>query len=289
MPRKRSSMVYYAMLGPVIVAVAVLFGYPLAKVFQLSFLQYTPGLPIEFIGLRNYVDSFTDPIFLATIRRTFIYTGGVVLANFWIGIGLALLTYEKFKGVKLLRTIIILPMVFIPSAASIVWVLMYNEKIGIINHLLSAIGLESYAFLSDPTSALIGVMITDIWAWTPFMYLILLAGLQNLPSELVEAARIDGASSTKIFWSITLPFMQPVIAVAVLIKLLDTFRTFPYLWIMTRGGPGDTTHVLSTLAFKKAFVTFEFGLSSTYGVITLLLAMAIGIPLTYILIWRRVR
>lgn len=289
MLRRSTSFFYYIMLGPAIIALILVFGYPIIKVLQLSFLQYTPGLELKFIGFQNYLRSFTDPIFLATIIRTFVYTGGVVLANFWIGIGLALLTYENFKGVKLLRTIIILPMVFIPSAASIIWVLAYNEKIGIINHLLEAMGYGRFAFLSDPTIALLSVMITDIWAWTPFMYLILLAGLQSLPNELFEAARIDGASGARIFWLITLPLMQPVIAVAVLIKTLDTFRTFPYLWIMTRGGPGDTTHVLSTLAFKKAFVTFEFGLSSTYGVITLMLAMTLGIPLTYVLIWRRVR
>ena len=165
----------------------------------------------------------------------------VVTANFVIGMTLALLTYKEARGVRVLRLIYTLPMMFIPSATAITWALLYNEEFGLINHFLKLFGVTPRMWLAQGSTGFIAVMITDIWGWVPFMYLILLAGLQSLPNEPMEAAKIDGAGSWKTFWYVTLPMLKPTIAIGITLKTMGVFKTFEYIWIMTKGGPGDET------------------------------------------------
>jgi multiple sugar transport system permease protein len=257
----------------------VLFLYPLVNVFHLGFYKYHPVFGKSFIGLNNYKDIFIDSTFLFTIFRTFLYAAGCVTVSFCIGMGYALLTAKPFKGVKIIRTVFIAPMLFIPAGAALVWALCYNEQVGIINHVLSLFGFQRKMWLAYPKTGFIATMIADIWGWTPFVYLILLAGLQSLPSEPYEAAKIDGASSLQQFLYLTLPLMRPVIAVAVIIKTMDSFRAFVYIWIMTRGGPGNSTQVLSTLIYQELFLRFNYGMGSAMAVVSFLLALVIALSL----------
>lgn len=271
--------IYSLMIIPVLVAVALFFVYPLVRVFYLGFFRASPVYGTKFVGFGNYIQIFADRAFILTIVRNLVYVGVVVGANFLIGMGFALLTYKEVRGVKILRIILIVPMLFIPAAAAITWALLYDEEIGLINHFLKFIGLGSRMWLASGKTGFPAVMITDVWAWTPFVYLILLAGLQSLPQEPFEAAEIDGASSLQKFCYVTLPMMKPAVTVAIIMKSLDTFRTFVYMWIMTRGGPGDSTQVLSTLIFAKAFRHFRYGIGSSMGVITVLLAFVLAFTL----------
>jgi multiple sugar transport system permease protein len=177
----------------------------------------------------------------------------------------------------MLRVILILPILFIPAAAGMTWALLYDGEVGLINHFLRSIGLKPKMWLASGSTGFPAVMITDIWAWTPFSYLILLAGLQSLPTEPFEAAEVDGASSLQRFWHLTLPMMKPIIAIVTVIRSLHTFRTFVFIWTMTRGGPGDSTQVMSTLIFVRAFRNFRYGLGSTMAVITLLIAVVLSL------------
>lgn len=268
---------YTFMIVPALIVASVLFFYPVIRTFYLSLYEYSPVFNVDrFNGLNNYFQIFNGSTFRLTILRTIIYTIGVVGADFLIGMGFALLTYKRFKGVKIVRTILTIPMLFIPAAAGITWTLLYNEDIGVINIFLRSIGLKGKMWLAFSNSALPAIMITDIWAWTPFMYLILLAGLQSLPLSPFEAAKVEGASSFQRFWYLTLPMLKPVITIGIIIKSLDTFRTFVYVWVMTRGGPGDASQVLSTLIYRKIFMDFNFGFGSSMAVVAFIFAFIIA-------------
>ncbi|MFQ6066337.1 MAG: carbohydrate ABC transporter permease [bacterium] len=276
--------VYLLMVIPLLVVIAIFFVYPLTQIFYLSFYEYTPLVEKKFLGFGAYARVLSDEVFIATILRSLIFVGVTVGANLMIGMGFALLTYKEVPGVKLLRTILIIPMLFIPAASAITWSLLYNEQIGLINHFLKAIGIRPREWLAHGSTAFPAVMVADIWGWLPFVYLILLAGLQSLPTECFEAADIDGASAWQKFWHVTLPMMEPIIAIATILKSLDAFRTFVYMWVMTRGGPGDSTQVLSTLIFSKAFRLFKYGSGSTMAAITW--AMAFVMSLAFLLVFR---
>jgi len=259
------------MLIPLIVVVSIIFVYPLFRVIYLSFFDYHPVFGKEFVGLQTYRELMVDNLFLTTILRTFIYVIVVVLSNLIIGMVYSMLTYRLHKGVKLLRLILIVPILLMPPVTASTWMLLYNEQFGLINHILGAIGFPAVMWLSSSRTAFPAVMVTDIWGWIPFVYLILLAGMQSLPTEPFEAAELDGASSTQKFIYLMLPMMKPVLATATIIKCLDTYKTFSFVWIMTKGGPGYSSHVLGTLVFQKAFSSFQYGLGSTMAIVMILI------------------
>lgn len=279
---KKGILFYYLMIVPAAVVTGIVFIYPLGQTFYLSFFSYGPIYGKKFLGLTAYFRVLSDQTFIATVIRSLIYTGGVVSANLVIGMGYALLTYKAGKAIKMLRVILILPMLFMPAAAGITWVMLYNEDVGLINLFLESIGLKKGMWLAWGKTGFPAVMITDIWAWTPFVYLILLAGLESLPLEPLEAAEVDGASSRQKLWYVIIPMMRPVIAVAAVIKSIDTFRTFAYIWVMTRGGPGDSTQVISTLIFSRSFRRYQFGLGSTMAVISILIVLVLFLILAFI-------
>jgi multiple sugar transport system permease protein len=268
---------FILMLIPLVIVVSVIFVYPLLDTFWLSFFEFKTGRGLVLVWTNNFNDLFSDPVFFWTIVRTFAYMIGVVAINFALGMGFALLTYKPFRGVSLLRTIILLPMLFIPAAAAVIWALLYDPLFGLINHILEAIGLNAVAFLGMTSTAMPAVMITDIWGWTPFVYLIIVAGLQGLPVAPFEAAEIDGASSFQKFRRLTIPMLRPVLLIAVLIKAIDTFRAFDYVWIMTGGGPGDNSMLLTPLAYRAAFMEVQFGHGSAIAVVFFLLSLALTV------------
>jgi len=273
---------FILMLIPIVILVLVIFVYPLLETFRLSFFEFKAGRGLVFVGTSNFNDLSSDPVFFSTIVRTFAYMVGVVAVNFGLGMGFALLTYKPFKGVSLLRTIILLPMLFIPASAAVIWALLYDPLFGLINHILEAIGLNAVAFLGVTSTAMPAVMVTDIWGWTPFVYLIIVAGLQGLPAAPFEAAEIDGASSFQKFRRLTIPMLRPVLLIAVLIKAIDTFRAFDYIWIMTGGGPGDASMLLTPLAYRAAFSMVQFGHGSAIAAVFFLLSLALTVPFLWV-------
>lgn len=263
------------MLIPPMIFLALLYFYPLGMTFYYSFTNFSV-FSYDFVGLYNYVKMFSTPLLLETIVRTFGYMAFVIFCNFWLGMALALITYREFRGSKILRAIFLSPMLFIPAASADIWILMYDKRYGLINHFLEVLGFSRRMFLAEPAIALWCVMIADIWAWTPFMYIILLAGLQTIPKEPLEAAELDGASPVRKFFYVTLPLMKPVVAVGLVIKALDTFKTFTYVWVMTAGGPGYSTMVLTPLIFKVSFEQFKFGYGAAHAVIAFLCSLVLA-------------
>jgi ABC-type sugar transport system permease subunit len=271
-----------ALLALPFLYIAVFFAYPIYKVVALSLRDFQLAFGTdEWVGLGNYRELLADGETWRTIGRTLLYTAICVSVSFGLGLGMALLTvaiadaFAERYG-RLFRHIAIAPMIFIPAAAGVMWAFAYTQHYGWVNHLLLALGLPAYPWLVSDAAFFL-VMVTDIWGWTPFMYLILLAAIQSLPQEPIEAARVDGANAWQVFRHVTFPLLKPVIAIALTIKTLDTYRAFDYLWIMTKGGPGTSSTTLNLATYKTAFQNLDFGKASALAVITMIFPLAVMI------------
>lgn len=275
----RNRLVVGAMLALPFAYLLVFYAYPIGSVAWMSLRQIEPAYGTDdFVGLENFREIFAGEGW-RTVLRTFLYTGVCVAASFVLGLAYALLTVaveEAFsrRAASLLRAVIVMPMIFIPAAAGVMWFFAYTEHYGWVNHLLSAVGLPTYPWLVS-RGAFWLVMLTDVWGWTPFMYLILLAGLQTLPREPLEAARVDGCGALQTFRHVVMPLLRPVIVIALTIKTLDTYRAFDYLWIMTQGGPGTSSTTLTVATYKTAFMDLQLGKASAYGLVTMIFPLVL--------------
>ncbi|HEX2885335.1 sugar ABC transporter permease [Vineibacter terrae] len=273
-----------ALLALPFIYVGVFYAYPIYKVVALSLRDYQIAYGIDdWVGFDNYATLLSDAETWLTIARTLLYTAICVSVSFGLGLGMALLTvaladaFAERYG-RIFRHIVIAPMIFVPAAAGVMWAFAYTEHYGWVNHILLALGLPAYPWLVSDAAFFL-VMVTDIWGWTPFIYLILLAALQSLPQEPIEAARVDGANAWQVFRYVTFPLLKPVIVIALTIKTLDTYRAFDYLWIMTKGGPGTSSTTLNLATYKTAFQSLTFGNASALAVITMIFPLAVMILL----------
>ena len=227
-----------------------------------------------FVGLKNFISIFVnDPLFVSAFQATFVFLIGTVVAEMVLGLVIALLLNREFHGQGIIRSIVMLPLMTTPVVIGLIWRFMYNPDRGMVNYLLSLAHITGLDWLGRPQTAMYAVMIADIWEWTPFVALILLAALQSLPAEPFEAARIDGASGWQSFRYVTIPLIQPALLVAFLIRLMDSFKTFDLIYVLTLGGPGVTTQVLSLYTYKYGFKFFQMGYASALSYIMLILVI----------------
>lgn len=282
--KQRTRIAANVALIPSLVILAVTFVAPIIYAFFISFRDYNISRGVnEFIGIGNYIKLFSDTSFFHAIGRNLIYVVLTVGINFILGFIMAFVVNIKLKGSNLLSVILIFPMVLMPAAAAVLWRFMYNETFGIVNHVLGLFGVAGRSWLASPNTALYSVILTDIWAWTPWMFLVLLAGMKSVPNDPIEAARIDGASSISLFRYITLPLMRPIILIALTLKTIDTFKAFDYLWIMTRGGPGEASHIISSYVYWKAFSVLNFGYGSAMAIISLFILLIISLAYVFVI------
>ena len=286
--KSSQNRVYIYLTIPALIVILVLLIAPIINGIKISLTNYDLLRQTnDFIGLRNYIKALSDSSFYLALLRNIIYVIIVVSFNFLIGFGMAYVCAQKFFGNKLIRFIIILPMLLIPASAAVLWKFMYNYDIGVINILLEFLHIPRVEWLINPNLALFSVIITDIWAWTPWMFLILLAGLENLNKETIEAARIDGASGFSFIRLVVWPMMAPVISVAISLKAIETFRTFDYVWVMTMGGPGNSSDILSTFIYKSAFKNMKYGYASALSIIVLIIMVVLSFYLVRNFVVRR--
>lgn len=234
-----------------------------------------------FVGLRNYLEVIKDINFVQVLIRTFLFMIVAVLLQLILGLGLAIFFDGKLLIKEKLKTLIILPMITAPVVVGLIWYILYSDNIGPINYLLSTIGLPRISWLSNPSTALYSIIIADVWQWTPFTFLLLLTGLQNIPPEVIEAAKIDGCSSLKMFRYITLPMIRITILTTVILRSLDAFVELPKIYVMTGGGPGGNTEIISLLVYKTVFRSYRLG----YGATMVIIALAITSGLYGIYLW----
>jgi len=282
------NLVPYLLLGGAVAVLFVLTIYPLIFSLALSFHKWSltkPG-PWRFVGLLNYVSIATNPVFWQIILNTSIFTFSAVGLQFTIGLGLALLFSREIRGQNVLRSIVVLPMMVPPILVGLIWLFMYKRDFGIINYMLGLLKIEPVAWLSKPLSAMPAVILADTWQWTPFMFLLLLAGLRSLPKEIYESSQIDGASSWQIFRYVSLPLLKPIISIAIIIRFMDAFRVFDKIFQLTGGGPGVATETISLYIYRNGFRYFNMGYAAALSYLAVI--MIIAFSMIYIGVLRRV-
>ena len=266
-------------IGPAFLVLIIILIYPLGYSFWLSFHEWTlrgfvNGVP--WVGLENYASLFTNPDFMTSLRITFTFVICAISVEFILGMGLALLLNQSLRGEGLIRSAILLPMMCTNVVVGLTWRLLFNYQFGIINYYIALAGLTPVEWLSSPSLAMLSVVIVDVWNTTSFVALMLLAGLQSLPDEPFEAARIDGASRWQTFIYLTLPLLRQTILVALLWRLIDTFRVFDVVYLLTAGGPARATEVVSIYVYNYGFKSFNLGYASaaSYGMILIMIVIA---------------
>ena len=255
------------LLAPTMVIMTVVGIFPLIHSLYISLTGYRPTNPDKFqgfVGLENYTTALSDPQFLYSLFLSLAFTALSVGTSLVLAVLLALLFNQRLPGFTLLRTVIIIPMLITPIAVGITWRIMMMPDLGVLNYLLSLLGIPPMAWASAKSSALASVLLVDIWQWTPFMFLIIFAGISALPKSPFEAAAIDGASPAQTFFSVTLPMLKPVIVIAALLRIVDAMRTYDTVYIITRGGPDFATDLPSIFLQRVNFRFFSLG----YGAAT---------------------
>lgn len=284
--RLRSQFAAWAFLTPVAIYLVVFYAYPLYTNLDLSFRDYTLRSFIsgeaEFAGFANYVDVLTDKTFGTALWNTVLFTGLSLLFQFAIGLALAVFFYRTFPLSVVLRSLFLVPWLLPLLVSSSVWAWMLNSESGIVNAGLEAVGLDPIYWLTSPDWSLTAVLITNIWIGIPFNLVLLYAGLQNIPKDLYEAAAVDGARPWTVFWHITFPLLRPVSAITLLLGLVYTLKVFDIIWIMTRGGPGDSSTTLAIWSYRLGFGGGAPDLSPAAAVANVLIFIAFAFGLFYI-------
>ena len=259
----------YVLLVPAAIALAAVSIYPLVYGFVASVRQFRYGLDLGFAGLNNYLAVVQDATFTTALATTAKYVVLCVVIETLLGLGLAMLVNRELRGASLWRIGIILPMTVAPVVVGVMWRLIYASDIGIADPVMGLFGIHGVHVLGSETSAFLGVVLLDVWEWTPLMFLILLAGLQSLPQEPLEAALIDGASPVRVFFDHVLPMLRPVLFVAIVLRSIDAIGTFDQIYVLTRGGPGVSTQLFSIYAYNTAFLFTQYGRAMAMVVILL--------------------
>ncbi|MBI2081766.1 MAG: sugar ABC transporter permease [candidate division NC10 bacterium] len=275
--RTREVLTGYAYLIPAAVCLGGTVAFPILKAIHMSLYRHVLIKPQEygFIGLGNYGRLLRDEVFWLTLWNSFVWVGGSVSLQFLGGFAAALLLHQGFRGRALIRTVTLLPWIIPGVVVALVWEWLYQPNYGVINDLLLRLGLltERVAWLSDPALAMPAVIATNVWRGVPFFAIMLLAGLQAIPDELYEAARVDGASVAHRFWHITLPLLRPIIVVATATRIVWTFNYADLIFVMTSGGPANATQITSTYTLLQAYSDLDFGYAATLSVVLLLIML----------------
>ncbi len=259
---------------PALALLSLITLYPVLTVLYLSLLRKLPLFGIaRFVGLENYFFLVADERFWNALRNTIYFTALSVSLELLLGLGLALLLNRSFPFKGAVTAMVLIPWAIPTVVSARIWEWMYNTDLGILNHLLGV----KVNWLGSPLWALHSAVIMDVWKTTPFTAILLLAGLRSIPGELFHAARIDGAGAWSTFSRITLPLLKPVILVVLVFRTLDAFRVFDAVYVLTGGGPANTTETLSIYAYKVLFQTLQFGYGSTLSVAVFLCVGAISV------------
>src|ERR1044072_9243257 len=263
-------------IAPALAVLLSLSIYPLICSITISLQKETSSGVVWTLG--NFTRLFSDNFFLTAMVHTLVYAVAALSCEFLLGLGLALLLNAKMRGRGLFRASLLVPMMLPSVVVGVVWRLMLNPDFGAINGTLRRFGLktESLTWTASPKLAMLSVIAVDVWQWTPFVFLVLLAGLQAIPEEPYEAALIDGSSRWQTFWHVTLPLLKPSILIVLLLRTMDLLRVFDQIFILTEGGPGFATETISLYIYRTAFRFFDFGYAAAMSFVLLALTNVIS-------------
>jgi ABC-type sugar transport system permease subunit len=277
------------LLLPTVASLLAISVYPIFRGLWLSLRDTSLISPEDrFIGLRNYASLLTDAQFWNAWKHTIQFTAASTLLETLLGLAMALVLHEAFAGRGMVRAAMLVPWAIPTVVTSKMFGWLFDGQNGLVNHVLHGLGLisQNIGWYSSPDTALLTIIIADVWKTTPFMALLLLAGLQTIPGSLREASFIDGANAWQHFWHVRLPLLLPTLLIAALLRALDAFRIFDLVYVLTGGGPADATETLSTLTYKQLFSALQFGYGSTLATAMFLTEAAIALGFGIFLIDR---
>jgi multiple sugar transport system permease protein len=281
----------WAFLAPVTVYLAFFYAYPLYRNLDLSLRDYTVRSFVQggapFAGAKNYSTIFHDPVFVSALAHTMVFTLVSLAFQFTIGMALAVFFTQHFRLSATLRALFLVPWLLPLIVSASTWSWMLNSDSGVVNSVLGSLGVAPVNWLTSPQWSLVSVIIANIWIGIPFNLVVLYSGLQTIPESLYEAAALDGANGWQRFWRVTFPLLRPVSAITLLLGLVYTLKVFDIIWIMTRGGPADSSTTFATWSYSLGFGNLlpAFGPGAAVG--NLLIVMAVVFGLIYIRIQRR--
>lgn len=267
---------------PAVVYMLIFVGYPIISNIILSMQDVTVKNLAKgtknFIGFANYAELFKDEVFVKSITNTLVFTLGCLLVQFIIGFALAVFFNQNFKISKFVRGILMMPWMMPMTVTALIFKFMFATDVGIINYLLRTIGIiqENIEWLTTPTPAMIAVIIANIWIGIPFNTILIATGLTTIPEELYESASIDGANSVQRFFKITVPLLRPTIESVLVLGFIYTFKVYDLIYVMTSGGPVNSTHLMSTYSYKLSFELFQYSKGSAVANVLLLILLAVG-------------
>jgi multiple sugar transport system permease protein len=263
----RRALPYFLSLPALLICIGILI--PFFTAVYYSMLRYRLNLPAMkgFIWFDNYLNFFSDPKFWNTLKISLTYAGLTVVVELVLGLGIALLLQKRTRLNNFVSIILLLPLMTAPALAALMWKLMTNPNFGILSYLFTLVGISDMRWGSDPATALLTVTLVDVWVYTPFIMILLLAGLRSLPPAPFEAAALDGVPRSFVFFRITLPMLMPYILTATLFRLLDSIQQFDIVYAMTQGGPGDKLLVFQVQAYLDFFQATNVGRSAALMII----------------------
>lgn len=297
-PRRRragrlqgSRWIAVAFAAPLVIYLLAFYAYPLIRSIDLSVHDYTVRAFVqgnaEFVGLDNYVTVLTSPLFGQALANTAVFVVASLVFQYAIGLALAVFFRNSFRLSGVLRALFLVPWLLPLIVSGSTWAWMLNSDNGVVNSVLQAFGLGQINWLTSPDTSMLAVIIANIWLGIPFNLVILYSGLQNIPAEVYEAASLDGAGPWRQFWSVTFPLLRPVSAITLLLGLVYTLKVVDIIWIMTKGGPADSTTTLAIWSYREAFGTGQPDLSPAAAVGNILIVIALIFGFVYLRTQRR--
>lgn len=272
---------YWLFSLPAVLIVAGVIVFPWLFTLYMSTQDWKIGGGPEFVGLQNFAELFSDARFIESMGHTFYYTVLAVLLPILFGTAAALVFHREFPFRGLLRTIFVMPMMATPVAVALVWTMMFHPQLGVLNYLLSLVGIGPQAWVYSPHTVIPTLILVEVWHWTPLVMLIVLGGLAGLPREPYESALIDGANAWHMFRHITLPLVWPFIMVAIVIRTIDALKAFDTIFVITQGGPGTASETLNIFLYLQAFQFYKIGYASAVVVIFFVIIIMLSLLLLY--------
>jgi len=278
---RKDRTLYLALLFPAVLTLLLFMAAPIVQSIVLSFHRIIIGLPQlgnPFVGLDNYQELLRDPVALHSFWITTIFVATTTFCELLVGLLLALLMHHRFPCRGALRACVLIPWAIPTVVSAQMWRFLFNDAYGMVNYVVFGAGTTDYIpWLAQPHTALSAIIVADVWKTSCFAALLILAGLQVIPEELYQAAKVDGAGAWRRFWHITWPLIRPAILVALLFRTIDAFRVFDLAFVMTQGGPADATNVLQLYGYKKMFVEGWMGYGSTISVAIFVIVLILAI------------
>jgi len=268
----------FAYPAPAVATLFLIVIIPIVFNLYLTFTRWTIGLgQPRFIGLGNFIELLSDERVLNGVKVMVYFSGLSLSLEMVLGLLIAVYFNRQFKGSEVVQAIYILPFAATPVAVALIWRIMLNPEIGVLNYLLRSVGLSGSLWVSSPKTVIPALVMVDVWKWTPMITLIVLAGLKSLPHEPYEAARVDGASALQIFWYITLPMIRPVLIAALMLRSPDNLKEFDIIYTITQGGPGIASETLYLYSYNVGFSFFKAGYGSALMVVVFLIVLVFNV------------